>query len=144
VDLAIRPAGRSDQDALLVLAEQLSTSFVVDPDSFERSFAAALEDADTIVLVATDGAGDAILGYVLGSVHPTFFANGPVAWMEELMVDGAARRLGVGRALVDACEAWARGRGAVLAAMATRRAGAFWTSVGYEPSATYHRKLLGG
>ncbi len=69
-------------------------------------------------------------------------ANGPVAGIEELMVDEHRRRDGVGAALVDAAEAWSRGRGARLVSLATRRAAAFWTAVGYEESATYLRKRL--
>ena len=39
-------------------------------------------------------------------------------------------------------EAWAKNEGAVLAALATRRASSFYTAIGYEESASYFRKLL--
>ena len=56
--------------------------------------------------------GPATLGYVAASVHPTLYANGPVTWIEELMVAEDARGRGVGRALVTAVERWALSRGA--------------------------------
>jgi GNAT superfamily N-acetyltransferase len=82
------------------------------------------------------------VGYLLGFDHPTFYANGRVAWVEELMVGEAWRRQRVGASLMRAFEDWARGRGCRLVALATRRAAAFYTATGYEESATFFRKLL--
>ena len=78
----------------------------------------------------------------LGFDHDTFFANGRVAWVEEIMVDEDVRGRGVGKALMQAFEAWARGRDLKLVALATRRAGQFYLALGYEDSATYFRKML--
>ncbi len=41
-----------------------------------------------------------------------------------------------------AAEDWARGRGNVTVALATRRAGPFYAALGYEASATFYRKFL--
>ncbi|HMH89603.1 MAG TPA: hypothetical protein VK586_00830 [Streptosporangiaceae bacterium] len=38
--------------------------------------------SDRRLLVAADEGG--CLGYVLGFAHPAFYANGPVAWVEEI------------------------------------------------------------
>lgn len=81
-------------------------------------------------------------GYILAFDHVTFFANGRVAWVEEMMVTPGWRRGGVGRKLMETVEQWARERGARLVAMATRRAASFYRGVGYEESAVYFRKLL--
>jgi predicted N-acetyltransferase YhbS len=136
----VRPALRSDAAALLRLAQAFAASFTVDPERFDRSLDATLVHHDSLLLVATDE-GE-VVGYLVASVHPTLYANGPVAWVEELMVDEVERRSGIGRALVEECERWAVRNGARLVTVATRRASDFWTAIGYEPSATYLRKLL--
>jgi GNAT superfamily N-acetyltransferase len=72
-----------------------------------------------------------------------FYANGPVAWVEEVFVRGQHRGCGVGRALMSAYEQWAISRDCALVALATRRAAPFYRALGYEESALYHRKILG-
>jgi GNAT superfamily N-acetyltransferase len=138
----IRTAQPADGDAVLALATAFATSFRVDPAAFRASFRELIDTPDARVLVATDG-DDGVVGYVLGFVHPTFYANGPIAWVEEITVESSRRRAGIGRALMDAFEAWATDRGARLVALATRSAAAFYAALGYEDSAIYHRKLLG-
>jgi GNAT superfamily N-acetyltransferase len=72
----------------------------------------------------------------------TFYANGPVGWVEEVFVRGQDRGRGTGRALMSAFEQWAADRGCALVALATRRAAPFYRALGYEQSATYYRKVL--
>ena len=83
-----------------------------------------------------------IIGYLLGFDHYTFYANGRVAWVEELMVAEAFRRQRIGQTLLREFEGWAAARGAALVALATRRAAAFYLAAGYEESAIYFRKRL--
>ena len=89
---------------------EFATSFTPERDVFTDAFSAALTRDDTLVLVAPDDAD--ICGYLLANVHSTFFANAPVAWVEEVMVDEALRRSGVGGDLMAAAETWAREQGA--------------------------------
>jgi hypothetical protein len=42
--------------------------------------------------------GHESIGYVLGSRHLTFYANGPVGWVEEIVVRRQDRGHGIGRA----------------------------------------------
>jgi GNAT superfamily N-acetyltransferase len=83
-----------------------------------------------------------ISGYLLAFDHDTLFANGPVAWVEEVMVCEDRRRQGIGRKMMEHFERWAKSRGSVLVALATRRAASFYTVQGYKESAIYFRKLL--
>jgi len=122
------------------LAASFATSFRVEPARFQAQLEALLADHASSLLVASTENG--LVGYVAASVHPTLYANGPVGWIEELMVDPAQRRGGIGRLLVSAVEEWVRSRGGVMVSLATRRATAFWSSVGYEMSATYLRRML--
>jgi GNAT superfamily N-acetyltransferase len=136
----IRAAKPEDAACVLELARNLATSFVIEENSFARSFISLLSAPDTCLQVAE--VNGAVTGYVLGFAHATFFANGPVAWVEEIMVREDCRRRGVGRQLMAAFEQWAGSRGAKLSALATRRAAAFYQSLGYAESAAYWRKRL--
>lgn len=125
---------------MLHLASALSISFVVREQSFRDAFRQLLSDHSACIRVAEwDGA---VIAYVLGFEHLTFFANGRVAWVEELIVAEAHRRQGVGRRLMDALSDWASGRGCRLVSLATRRAADFYTTLGYEASGTYFRKII--
>ena len=136
----IRAAAPQDTDALLALARGFATSFVVEPDAFQHMLLAVLADTNARLVVAKqDGQ---VIGYLLGFVHATFYANGLVAWVEEITVSASHRRQGVGRWLMQDFERWAAERGARLVALATRRAAPFYQALGYEESATYLRKLL--
>lgn len=140
--LTVRPALPEDEAAVRDLAASMATSFEVDRDSFHDSFHALVDTPGAFVLVADDGAR--VGGYLLGFRHLAFFANGPIAWVEEISVHEDLRRQGVGARLMAEFEHRARAGGARLVALATRRAGDFYEAIGYEPSATYFRKLLTG
>ena len=70
----------------------------------------ARDDAATFVAARPDGS---LCGFVEVGGRP--YAEGcessPVGYVEGWWVDADARRGGVGRALLDAAESWARGRG---------------------------------
>ena len=137
---SVRPAQLRDGDALFSLARAFATSFTVERSAFDSSFAALLQSPDAFVAVASDS--DRIVGYVLVFDHHTFYANGRVAWVEEIMVAEDCRRHGIGRLLMEGVEQWAKSRQSKLIALATRRAAPFYRSIGYEDSAIYFRRLL--
>ena len=139
-DHIIRAARPEDADAVLDLAKRFATSFTIAEQSFRVNFAQLLSNASACILVAERQG--VVVGYVLGFEHLTFFANGRIAWVEEIMVRQGQRRSGVGRLLMQGFEAWAKSRDAKLIALATRRAASFYTALGYEDSATYFRKVL--
>jgi GNAT superfamily N-acetyltransferase len=141
VEPVVRRAEDADEESVFELLVDFATSFVPERRAFGRSFAELRADAGCLVLVAE--VDRRVEGYLLAFVHGTFYANGPVAWIEEVTVRADGRRGGLGRALVAEAERWASEAGAVLVALATRRAEAFWQAVGYEPSATYLQKRLG-
>ena len=122
------------------VAGELAQSFAFSREKFDLSYPAVLASEDACLLVAADG--DDCVGYVLGFRHLTFYANGPVGWVEELLVTQDYRGRGLGRALMSAFESWAAGRDCVLVALATRRAAPFYEALGYTESAAYLRKVL--
>jgi predicted N-acetyltransferase YhbS len=95
----VRPAGPGDRDQVWPLARDLATSYVVQRAAFNQSFASLLADPAALLLVAERPGGE-VVGYLLATSHPAFHANGPVAWVEEVMVAESARGRGAGRPLV--------------------------------------------
>jgi GNAT superfamily N-acetyltransferase len=136
----VRQAGLADADAIAVLAAELAQSFAFCRADFNLSYPALLGDPNASVLVAEQD-GDCV-GYLLGFWHLTFFANGPVGWVEEVMVRREHRGRGVGRDLMGAFERWAAACECTMVALATRRAAPFYLALGYAESAAYLRKVL--
>jgi GNAT superfamily N-acetyltransferase len=137
----IRGARAEDVAKLWPLVQELAFSYRPERSMFERSFSELIERPDTLVLVAVANMS-AVVGYLLGSYHGTFFANGPVAWIEELMVSESIRRHGVATKLMSSAEDWARTIPTAYIALASRRAGDFYLRIGYEDSATFFRKTF--
>ncbi|MEU6698959.1 GNAT family N-acetyltransferase [Pseudonocardia sp. NPDC046786] len=136
----VRAAVPEDEAAIHTLAAGMATSFVVERESFQRSLVDVLASETAVLLVAeTDSA---ISGYVLGFTHPAFYANGHVAWVEEIVVAPKLRRQHIGATLMDEFERRALTTGALVVALATRRASDFYSALGYQESATYYRKIL--
>ena len=138
--MRVRRAGSQDCSAVLALARAFATSFIVEQEAFDRTFAELQASSYAFLAVAEEG--EEVAGYLLGFCHLTFFANGRVAWVEEIMVSETHRRQGVGRRLMEAFEAWAAEREVKQIALATRRAADFYEALGYEASAVYFRKRL--
>ncbi|TDD00340.1 GNAT family N-acetyltransferase [Nonomuraea deserti] len=139
-DLLIRRAEKADADAVFALAREFGLTFRPEREAFDSALPELLANEDALLLAAV--VNGRVQGYLLGFVHLTLFANGPVAWVEEAMVGSGSRRQGVGRALLEEFEKWARSREAGYVAMATRRAPEFYHALGYEASATFFRKVL--
>lgn len=136
----VRRARAADAGAVAVLAGELAQSFDFSREKFDLAYPRLVTAPDACLLLAADG--DQCLGYLLGFRHLTFYAGGPVAWAEEVLVRDGHRGRGTGRALMTAFERWAAGHGCALVALATRRAAPFYRALGYEESATYYRKAL--
>lgn len=138
--ILIRPALMSDSEQVYNLTRTFATSFQPVAETFHAAFMRLIEQNNALLLVAEE-AGD-ISGYLLAFDHETLFANGSVAWVEEVMVREDRRRCGIGRRMMEHFEGWATSRGSVFVALATRRAAAFYLALGFEESAAYFRKLL--
>src|SRR5277367_6679897 len=116
-DIEIRPARAGDAEQLWPLVEAFAVSYRPERSVFERTLGDLLDRSDTLVLVAVSDTG-VVVGYLLGSFHGAFFANGPVAWIEELMVSESLRHCGVASKLMSSAEEWARNLPAAFVALA--------------------------
>jgi GNAT superfamily N-acetyltransferase len=140
MNIHIREARDADRAVIFQLAKSLATSFVVQEESFEQVFSELSASPQACLVVAEIDSH--VVGYALGFDHWTFYANGRVAWGEEIFVLEEFRRHKIGDRLMRVIEVWATQRGATLIALATRRAASFYKALGYEESASYFRKLL--
>ena len=136
----VRHARPCDADDVAWLAAELAMSFEFSQARFREHYPSLLAQDGVCLLLAADG--HASVGYLLGFRHLTFYANGPVGWVEEIVVRDQDRGQGIGRVLMDAFEEWAAAGGCALVALATRRAAPFYRALGYEESAVYFRKVL--
>lgn len=136
----VRRARADDADDVARLAAELAMSFEFSAARFREHYPSLLADDGACLLLAVSG--PISVGYLLGFRHLTFYANGPVGWVEEVAVRDEERGHGIGRLLMDAFEQWATAEGCALVALATRRAAPFYRALGYQESATYFRKVL--
>jgi len=133
--IAVRPVTPSDAAAWMRLRRGL---WPEEPgDELDREvaqfFEGTLPEPEAVLLAIAEG-GEAV-GVVELSIRPT--AEGcrtnRVAYVEAWYVAPGARRSGVGRALIDAAEAWGRSRGCEEIASDTE--------IANEASARAHRAL---
>lgn len=136
--VVVRRATADDIEDIWPLARDFATSFTPRRAAFESTFPQLMSKPHTLLLVAVH-AGE-IRGYLLGHTHLTFLANAPIAWIEEVMVDSDARRLGIGTALITTAEEWAADEGCAYTSLASRRAAHFYLALGYDDSATFFKK----
>jgi len=106
----IRPLADTDRDAWLRMRLALWPDCLTPRQSEEM--ATILEDAERQAVFAAERDGR-ICGFVEVSIHPHALGcqTNPVGYVEGWWVDEDARRIGVGRALLDAAERWARSKG---------------------------------
>jgi GNAT superfamily N-acetyltransferase len=138
---SIRAAAIDDRDAIFPLARDMATSYPVSENGFASSFASILSSQMMCLGVATHS--NTIVGYVLGGFHPCFYASGPIAWVEEIMVKPEFRKKGIGRLLMGYFEEWAITADCRLVSLATRRAADFYLALNYKESAAYFKKEIG-
>ena len=105
-DVVVRDAQATDADALARLCTQLGypTTSAVIPSRLERLAA----DKDARAFAATTN-GD-VVGLMTVHIRYTLNHEAPLAQLTLLVVDERTRSKGVGRALVQAAEQWARDR----------------------------------
>ena len=139
--LEFREATLGDEAEVWPLADALATSCRPTRARFADSFATIVRDTHSTILIATRESE--IAGYVHVLTHPAFHADGSIGWIEELMVRESERGRGCGRALVAEAERWALAKDDIAyMALATRRAGEFYRSIGYDESATYFKSTF--
>jgi GNAT superfamily N-acetyltransferase len=113
-ETSIRRAGTGDLDALVPLLGALfaiEADFRPDAERQRRGLALMLADPlRRVVLLAERGT--TVVGMVTAQLVVSTAEGGSSALVEDMVVEAAERRRGVGRLLLAAAEDWARERGA--------------------------------
>lgn len=111
--IAVRPANPSDAASWLRMRAALwpDGSEAEHAGEIDRYFAGTAHDP-AAVLLAEDSSGS-VVGFAELSIRPCAEGcrSSRVAYLEGWFVVAEARRRGVGRVLMTAAEAWARGQG---------------------------------
>jgi GNAT superfamily N-acetyltransferase len=115
MSVEVRPARADEVDLVLPMYEWLfappgSHPPDWDPERAARALAAAITSPESVILVAEDGAD--LIGLCSAYLELDSVRFGQRCWVEDLAVDPERRSQGVGAALLDAAEDWARRHGA--------------------------------
>jgi len=136
----IRCATESDEEAVFPLATLLSPKFIIERASFASAFE-QLRASEDVYLRVLEESG-IVIGYLLGWSRLAFYSNGPVGWVQEIVVHPDYRRRKLGKLLMNDFEKWVALRGGRLMSLATRGATEFYLALGYMESATYYKKSI--
>ncbi|MEO8451367.1 MAG: GNAT family N-acetyltransferase [Gemmatimonadota bacterium] len=150
----LRPPLPSDEQFLIALTERLA-AFPLPPWRTAAEVAAAdhpiLLDAlrrpspDSLVLVAEPEPGQRA-GFIFATTRTDYFTGQPQGYIEVLAVVPGMERRGIGRALMDGAEQWARSLGytqMTLNVFARNEAArAVYDRLGYEPELLRYWKQL--
>ncbi|MCX7353475.1 MAG: GNAT family N-acetyltransferase [Alphaproteobacteria bacterium] len=112
---AVRFRGAEPRDvprlvALIGELFALETAFIVDPARQEKGLRALLASPNAHILAAE--ANNQVVGMCTVQLTVSTSEGGPSGLIEDVVVDRAWRGKGIGRALLDRAEAWARSQGA--------------------------------
>lgn len=139
--LQIRPATPSDAGDVARLLGQLGVDAT--PDDAGERLARVTGGRATVLLACRDGA---VVGLATAHILDVLNRPRPVTWLTLLVVDEAVRGTGVGRALVEAVEAFAREAGCERLSVTTHEhltgARAFYPAVGLPPTGRRFGKML--
>ena len=146
-EISVRPAHLDDMDAVVKLLGQLHSNFPTDNEKANGVFAGMLRQEGRTVLVAISGdevVGTADLLVVTNLTH----SASPWAIVENVVVDSAVRRGGVGRALMAEVLERAMRAGCYMVQLVSLKhrtaAHSFYNQIGFEPLCEGFRRYLHG
>lgn len=134
----VRAAEPDDAPRLAELLGQLDVSCGID-ETRRRLERAAASPSRAVIVASKSGE---VVGFAELRQIPSLLLGETEAELLALVVDESGRRFGVGRALMDAAEAWTRSRGCRFLRLRTQvarlEAHAFYERLGYARLKTQH------
>ena len=144
MSINIRRGQREDEKSVFALARQYQTGREpIGRDEFGVAYDNVLRqrDQETNVLFVAELDGK-VVGYSLMTVSRLLHASGLTAHLQEIVVDEASRKEGLGDRLIAANEHYCMGRGVRQLSASTGRMGSFYNHRGFEAVGQHYRKLL--
>ena len=133
--VSIRSACSADGPQIWPLLLQFAKSYSPSKETFDVTLGGLIgESRVRFLVIEEDGA---VLGYALGFVLPTLFANGSILDILEVVIDESRRGEGLGRTLIGELLRVGWDCGCVEAVVPTRRATPFYEKLGFERTADY-------
>jgi len=136
----IRPARVADAVRRAGLLAQLG--YPSEPDALTSRLAVILTSANRQILVAAPPGGDSRIDGYIGLERRLTLHQDEHIEITDLVIDAAARRSGLGRALVTAGEQWAAQHGLhtmmVRSNVVRPESHPFYEGIGYQRTATSH------
>ena len=131
--LSVRPVTEADLSEWFRLRQKLWDA--TSPADHQEEMLDILDHPDTQLVLVADAGDGKLTGFLEASIRPFVedCESDNVGYLEGWFVDPDHRRRGIGRALVDAAENWARTRGATEMASDAE--------IGNDPSLSAHAKL---
>jgi GNAT superfamily N-acetyltransferase len=142
-DIRVEAASRADLPALIELLSLLfaiEQDFSPDPEKQRRGLVFLLEKPENgVILVARDMANPrAAIGMLSVQLVISTACGAPSAWVEDVVLQPAYRKQGIGRQLLAAAAAWASQKGArrlqLLADADNAPALAFYERLNWQPT----------
>lgn len=146
--VSIRSARSTDIDPLVELLEQLfllEPDFPIDKDRQRRGLGLMLDSPETRTILVADVAGR-VVGMCSAQIVVSTAEGGPVAWIEDVVVETSSQGRGIGRKLLAEIEAWVVERGGTRLQLIADRENhpslEFYQRLGWEPTrlVCYRRK----
>ncbi|MCB0827652.1 MAG: GNAT family N-acetyltransferase [Solirubrobacterales bacterium] len=117
MECTVREAAAGEEEEIVPLYEWLFAAPGTrpagwDPEWAARALKTAIEDPNSVVFVAQEEGEGELLGLCSAYIDLPSVRYGERCWVEDLTVDPDCRSAGIGSRLLDAAEAWGRGKGA--------------------------------
>jgi ribosomal protein S18 acetylase RimI-like enzyme len=136
----IRKATQEDLYGILALANQLSDTVTVSEQYLASHFTNFIDNEQHCLLVAVKN--ETVVGYVSGYFHRAIYANGLVAYVDEIVVDTSYRSMQIGSILMAHFEQASKENNCIIVSLATFGAKGFYERLGYQSKAGYFKKYL--
>lgn len=132
--MQIRMMQEGDLGGILPLFEQLWPGKALDPEALARVFAHGTELGTYVYFCAEEARR--VVGFCSLAFHNSLWQEGPVAYIEVLVVDESLRSIGIGKQLTEKAIEIARSRGCkkieLDSAFHRERAHTFYERLGFE------------
>lgn len=138
--LKIRTFESKDLNKLYALSNELSDTVKVERTILEKHIDFLIEDDRHQILVAEKD--NIVIGYLSANFHTAIYANGKVAYIDEIVIAKENRGKGIGTLLLKAFEQMAKRQKCILVSLASGGAKEFYEKAGYASKASYFKKYL--